>query len=134
MGRGRKTDKRPKPSKTKLDSQVVLALKRWEVLESLGRPAIVATAVVLCVYFGIYQPVKLSHGEQTVVRLLYGLTTSFSANVVVAWGGTIASLAFAWTVRRRWLSERKEKDERIKKLEVRLDPGRTSSGLTVSGE
>ena len=55
------------------------------------------------------------------------------ANVSIAWGATVIMGFATWSMYRKMIKERREKDERIKKLELRLDPNRTTSGVTPTG-
>jgi hypothetical protein len=108
-------------------------MRRWEVYQTLGKTAIICTATVLCIYYGVYQPIAISHGETTTVRFLMDWMAEIKANVVLAWGATAASLLWGKAQRGKRLRERRERDDRIAALEKQIDPNRSSSGLGTDG-
>jgi hypothetical protein len=85
-------------------------------------------------YVTFYLPIQVSHGETTTITVMQNWLASVDASVYVAWGVNAALAAGWWAQRRKALREREEKDARIAALERRLDPNRTSSGLTPSGQ
>lgn len=54
-------------------------------------------------------------------------------HVWLAWGLAAGCGGWGYAERKKRLGERKERDDRIKKLEQTIDPNRSSSGLNVDG-
>lgn len=84
-------------------------------------------------YVGLYLPIKVSVGETTNIHYLLNFISKINANILVSWGATVGTTAWAWGERKKRLQERKERDDRIIVLEKQIDPNRTSSNLTTSG-
>lgn len=76
----------------------------------------------------------MSAGQETTINYAVKFLADVKLHVWIAWGTAAGCGMWATTERRKRLSERKEKDERIKKLEQAIDPNRTSSGLSVVGD
>lgn len=115
------------------EADLVLALKRWDVVSKLGITGLVGLTVVGAVYFGVYCPIEASHGEATAIQFVLSWIADLKLNVALAWGTALACSAWAVRERRKRLRERRERDERIVKLERQIDPNRTSSQLTTEG-
>lgn len=116
------------------DSLVLLRLKRLEVFGSCFKTACICAAVVLFGYVAIYKPIDAAKGEQTAINYVVNWLGDIKLNVGLAWTATGASTAWALLERRKRLKERKEKDARIGAFERSIDPDRSSSELTVSGD
>ena len=86
------------------------------------------------VYAGVYLPVRDAPGTKTILEITQNWIFNANLHVYVAWGAAAAATAYGLSERRKRISERGEKDERIVKLETQLDPNRTSSGLSIEGE
>jgi hypothetical protein len=71
-------------------------------------------------------------GKETV----FALKLSFLADIKFAVAVTLAGVAAAWAGLERWLRHRKVESiqDRIRELELTIDPHRTSSGLTPKGK
>lgn len=97
----------------------------FHTITVLGRYLAITVSVVGLAYFGIYKPIEISHGETTTISYVVDFLANMKADVMLARGVTTGSLAMAWAERRKRLRERKERDERIRKLETAIDQGRT---------
>ena len=106
----------------------------WGNIFRLFRYAIIGVAAWAIVYTGVYLPIKESAGKETIVNVVQKWIFDAQLNVYVAWGLAGAAALYARSERRKRLRERRDRDNRIAELEKRIDPGRTSSGLTVEGE
>ena len=75
-------------------------------------------------------------GKQTDANLLLSLFVTVPERGVSAWWVMATFIAFAWAIVEGRIRRRKVQtlSGRIKALELKLDPKRTSSGLTSSGE
>ena len=93
----------------------------------------ISGTIIACVYFGVYLPIKVSHGEATSITFILQWFADISLNVVLAWTTAGGLGLLAHRERKKRLREREERDKRIEELESLIDPGRTSSGLTVDG-
>lgn len=95
-----------------------------------ARTAVRSAAVVGVVYL-LREPLNALAGETT--RL--ALELSIAADLKFVMSVTLAGAASAWAIAERRLRHRKveELQGRIRTLETRVDPGRTSSGLTPKG-
>lgn len=83
-----------------------------------------------------YLSIKEIAGKETIANVLIELfVRTPEAGVSVLWVAATA-LMFVWATGERWVRLRKVRamSGRIKELEKTLDPTRTSSGLTASGE
>lgn len=75
-----------------------------------------------------------------IVEAIAGQTTNFHfsvfADLKFAASITVAGLSVVWALRERWLRHRKveQLQGRIRELEMRIDPHRSSSGLTPKGQ
>jgi hypothetical protein len=89
---------------------------------------------VLIAYFG-FEAVKVFAGESTRVDLALSLFISALAEVKMVALLSLTGVACAWGVMERTLRHRKvaQLQTRIRDLETRLDPERSSSGLTSGG-
>jgi hypothetical protein len=108
-------------------------MKGLDSLVSLGKVAFICTAFVASMYVGVALPIKYSAGTTTIIS--YGLqwAQALKVDVLLAWGTAATCAGWAWSERKKRLRERKERDDRLVKLEQSKDPNRTSSGLTVDG-
>lgn len=111
-----------------------LSMKRWDTCLTLGKYAIWGASVVGCFYVGIALPVKYSAGQTTTISYLLTWAQAIKLDVLMAWGAAAGTTVWAITERMKRIRERKERDERIAKLEKERDPSRTSSGLTPEGD
>lgn len=90
-------------------------------------------AIVTIFYFG-YSSIELLAGKETLSNIAVSLLTDIKISVAIAW--TAAGGGLIYGLRQKKL--RKDTVERlqgrIKELELRHDPNRTSSDLTPRGE
>jgi hypothetical protein len=89
--------------------------------------------MVGCFYVGIALPVQYSAGQTTSISYVLTWVQSLKLDVMLAWGTAAASTVWALRERLKRIRERKERDDRIAKLEREKDPHRTSSGLLPDG-
>lgn len=67
------------------------------------------------------------------VQNLQNVAAAIDLHIYLAYSAA-GSLGYGWYRQyKKHMNEREEKDKRIAKLEKQLDPGRTSSGLDVTG-
>jgi hypothetical protein len=102
--------------------------QRYSTIRTLVR----AAGVVLVVFF-MSQTLKSLSGQATSV--IVSATLSLFADVKFALAITLAGAASVWAVAERMLRRRKVEymQGRIRELEMRIDPNRTTSGLTTRG-
>ena len=86
------------------------------------------------IYAGVYLPVRDAPGGQTILTVTQKWIFDANLHVYLAWGAAAGGAGYGWSERRKRLRERGEKDKRIVELEKRLDPNRTTSGLSIEGE
>jgi len=86
------------------------------------------------VYAGVYVPGRDAAGGQTILTVTQKWVVDANLHVYLAWGAAAGGAAYGWSERRKRLRERGERDKRITELEKRIDPNRTSSGLSTEGE
>ncbi|MCA9164144.1 MAG: hypothetical protein R3C99_08315 [Pirellulaceae bacterium] len=123
-----------KITKEEIEARTQIWVRAIDFAESAFRGFVVVACVFTVVYFGIYRPIEISAGKSTAINYAVQLLADVKLHVWLAWGAALGCSAWALQERRKRLSERKEKDERIQKLERAMDPSRTSSGLSVAGE
>jgi hypothetical protein len=111
--------------------------QRWlygcEQISTIVKMFLVCLTIFGTAYVGIYLPIEASHGETTTINFLVKWLTNFRMNVVLPWALCGGAMYWASSERKKRLLERHERDERIKKLESKIDPNRSSSNLTVDG-
>ncbi len=95
---------------------------------------VVAAFCWLSIHSMFYLPIQAAHGEATTINVVQTWAANVNASVWVSWGVSSAAVAYGVSERRKRNRERAEKDSRIAKLERRLDPNRTTSGLDPGGE
>ena len=120
-------------SEAEVERNTVIILRRLDVFESLAKRVIVGVVIVLAIYFGVYKPIEVSVGQETTIHYLLDFVADVKLHVWMAWGVAATASAVAWRERKLRMRERKEKDPRIAALESKLDEGRTSSNMNVSG-
>jgi hypothetical protein len=104
----------------------------FDQLRANGRYFLVCATIVLCVY-------KLSHAVESFAGqiTITSITFRILANIIVKWSLTIAvsglSIALYLRERKQHEKTRERLTKRITELELRLDPGRSSSQLTPKG-
>ena len=134
---GRKKNRRSggegRASQQDAERQFTLRMRRMELAEKLGKPAVWFAGIGVVLYVGVYLPVEASHGEATTITFILDWIAYFKINVVLAWSAAAGCIGWAIAERKKRLRERKERDDRIKKLEMQIDPSRSSSNLTTDG-
>ncbi|WP_295815120.1 hypothetical protein [uncultured Nitratireductor sp.] len=116
---------------TSKSSKIYLDIARLEQRYATIRTGIRVIGILAGLYIAQMAVVALA-GEETSVSLLI----SVLADVKFAFTLTLAGAAVAWAAVERHLRHRKveQMQGRIKELELKLDPGRSSSGLTPQGK
>lgn len=122
-----------KVSESELQRRHERFMMRWKTFTTLGKFLICATAAVLFAYYTFYMPIKESHGEATFISSTFNFLTDIKANVAIAWTVAAAGTLYGANERRLRHKERAERDDRTRRLEQRIDPNVTSSGLDASG-
>ena len=112
----------------------MLWMRGFTLVENLGKWLIIGLTIVGAVYFGVYLPIKISAGKTTTISYIVNFLANINAEVIISWVTSGAAALWAVSERKKRLAERAEKDERLKKLEQRVDPGRSSSHLTPTGQ
>jgi hypothetical protein len=85
-------------------------------------------------YMGVVLPLKLTAGKQMIVNFVYGAALDLKLHMVVPWAAAaLFGGLWQWERHLRKKTVAREHD-RVVELEKRLDPGRTSSGLTPMGD
>jgi len=108
-------------------------IMRWGTFRDLGGKLIWAAAIVGTAFVVFYLPVSASRGQATAISVTQEVAANVDLHVWIAWGAA-ATAAVAWKRERsRRLTERNEKDTRIRELEKKIDPNVTSSGLNLEG-
>lgn len=111
-----------------------LSMRRMDLVERLGKYTVVMLGIVGFAYCGIYLPVEASAGQTTTISYVVNFLSKVKADVVISWVATAGTSMWAMKERGKRISEREAKDKRIKKLEEQVDPSRSSSNLSPSGE
>lgn len=92
-------------------------------------------AACFIAYWG-FECLQHMAGQSTIIDIALGLALHVLAKVEVAIAITLAGLATVWALAERALRRRKTDymQGRIRELEQRLDPNRSTSGLTSRGK
>ncbi len=124
--------------KAMTDKEFEWQAEKWKKNCEFRKQILVCGTVIACIfivcYFGVYLPIEASAGKQTSVLYAMKFISDVKLHVWAAWGAGAVGAGYGITERRKRLSERKERDERIKSLEIQIDGKRSSSGLSVNGE
>lgn len=97
---------------------------------------LIRSVVFVIFAYLVFLAVEALAGQQTEANFaLNMLADSKSGNFIVVWMPVFVILVI-WASGERWLRLRKvaAMSSRIKELEARIDPQRTSSGLTAAGQ
>jgi hypothetical protein len=95
---------------------------------------IVAAGIVAGLYVTFYLPVEASQGKETTISVTQKWLVDANIQVWIAWGAALTGAGYGYNERRLRHKERAEKDARIKLLEERIDPTRTSSNIDQRGK
>lgn len=136
-GQMSKPPKKPtakRPSEDELRRQHERFILRWNIGASIAKYLIVGFSAVAFAYVTFYLPVQASSGEETTITHGIKFLADINAHVYLAWGAAAATTYWGWNERKQKLSERAQKDQRIRELEKKLDPRVTSSNLDVTGD
>ncbi|MER8511664.1 hypothetical protein NKH47_01740 [Mesorhizobium sp. M1060] len=118
------------PPTSRSSSSEVTALARIDAQYKTARLIVKWLGIVFAIMAGGYA-LRPFAGERTIVSLAF----SFLADVKFALAITLTGAAVAWAAAERMLRRRKTEQlqDRIIDLERRIDPNRTTSGLTKKG-
>lgn len=132
-GRRRKGKGFSERSLTNVELEWAKYTKRWDIIGGTFNGLIRWGGVVACFYF-LYLTVDSLAGKTTATDIVLKAITDLKLDRGVLYlltGGTTL-----WAIRERRLRKKNTKHiaEHIKKLEEHLDPNRTSSNLTETGD
>ena len=109
---------------------VLIVLQTFQLLNLL----MWLLAAVGIVYFGVTVPIRETAGQETVLNVGYRTAVDMDLHVVLPYA---AVALFFWL----WRKERNTRidavareNRRNKELEMKIDPGRTSSGLQETSQ
>jgi hypothetical protein len=118
----------------KLELQYQLRFRMVDAVSKAIDRLVPGVVGVLIAYFGIYRTVHDLAGKQS----LAGFTLRFFADVrpneIIAWALALLGWVFGIEAQRLRRNVTERLTFRIQELEQRLDPGRTTSGLTPRGQ
>jgi hypothetical protein len=105
--------------------------QRYTTLRTLIR----CVAGIVLAYF-MFHSVEAFAGKSTEVSMAFALVVNALVEFKFIAAITLAGVASAWAVVERWLRHRtvKSMQDRIRSLENEIDPNRSTSGLTPTGE
>lgn len=89
---------------------------------------------ILIVYFGIYRTVQELTNKQTLALFGFSLFADLRPNEMIAWLAVFVAWIFGINAQRLRRNTTARLTGRIQELEQRLDPNRTTSGLTPRGQ
>ena len=107
---------------------VVIALKAMDTFRDVAKYG----AYALVAYFA-FGAVRALAGKQTTAWFFAQLLYPKSGEVLGPWALTVMSVSWGTLERRLRLRKTEYMQQRIRELEHRLDPNRTSSGLLADG-
>lgn len=89
---------------------------------------------VLIVYFGIYRTAHELAGKETFGAFWIGLLADIKPDEIMAWLTALIGWMFGINSQRLRRNTTERLSSRIRELEQRVDPNRTTSGLTPRGQ
>lgn len=101
--------------------------------QSLDRLIPGATAVLI-VYFGIYSPAEALAGKKTLADFGFKLLAETKLSEIIPYATAILGWVFGVNAQRLRRSTTERLTNRIRELEQRIDPSRSTSGLTPRGQ
>lgn len=113
--------------------KVAYFLSTLQSITDIVKEGLRASWKIVLVIYGYYAIVHLA-GKQTEASFFFGYFTSQSNDFGLPW--FVGTVACVWGFLERRLRLRKVEtmQAHIKKLEIRLDPNRSTSGLTSAGQ
>jgi len=127
-----------KPVATELEKRA-LELKyqlRFRVVDPVSKAfdlLIPGIAAVLVAYFGVFRPVHDLAGRQTAASFGLALFADVKPDEIIAWLMAFVGWFFGINAQRLRRNTTERLTNRIQELERRIDPNRTTSGLTPRG-
>jgi len=115
--------------------QLMMAIARSEMWAKIAMQGFRAAWIVAIAGFG-YLSVKELAGKATIAQFFVDALVSVPERAVSPWWIAGAVAMFLWAAAERRLRLRKvsSMSDQLKRLEQQVDPRRTSSGLTATGE
>jgi hypothetical protein len=110
---------------------------RFRIIDAISRALdqlIPGAAGVLIVYFGIYRPVHALASKQTLALFGFKLLVDTRPNEMISYLVAFLGWMFGINAQRLRRNTTARLTYRIQELERRLDPNRTTSGLTPRGQ
>ena len=117
----------------KLELDQELKIKRLDVVSKALDGLFPCVTVVLVTIFGIYLPSKALAGKGTFADIGIKVLGDLTISQTVSYAFGIAGVAYGLRAQRLRRTATERLTERGRALEQRIDPGRTSSGLTPWG-
>jgi len=111
------------------NARLFLISRGFELLKEIIRAAILISGF----YFAYLAIAELA-GKQTEALLAFHYFISRDNDYALPWIISFASLLYAGMQRRLRLKKTQEMQGYIQELELKIDPNRTSSGLTTTGQ
>lgn len=108
-------------------------MRTFDLVERLGGKVALAATVCFVVYYGIYMPIAASSGKQTTITYVLSWLVDLRLNFVLPAAWAITATGGWWWERRTRIKERIKKDARLKALEEKVDPDRSSSEMSADG-
>ena len=135
MAKGRRRRDKDSPERSRIHAELEWAKyhKRWDIIGGIFSRLIRWGGIIACFYF-LYLIVDSLAGKTTATDIALKAITDLKLDrgilYLLAGGTTI------WAVRERKLRKKNTKhiSEHIKELEELIDPNRTSSNLTETGD
>lgn len=122
-------------SKAQLEAELRM-LKRSRVAEgviSVAQTAIKYGALVWICYYG-YQAVAVLAGKHTLADIGLNFLANVKVSVALSWAVAVGGFVYGKNQNRLRKNSVERLQGRVKELELKIDPHRTSSSLTVRGE
>lgn len=110
---------------------------RFRLIEAISKALdqLIPGAVILTiVYFGIYRTAHELAGRETFATLGISLLADVKPDEIIAYAAAIVGWIFGVNAQRLRRNTTERLTIRIQELEQRIDPNRTTSGLTPRGQ
>lgn len=118
------------PTISAADSIRMLKISRWF---DLAKDVVKYGTWLGLAYFGV-QAIGTLAGKDTEAVFMLSYLTSSESDYGLPWLVAFAGVVFGYVQRRLRLRKTEYFQGRVRELEMRLDPGRSSSGLLANGE
>lgn len=118
------------PSMSAADSIRMLKISRWF---DLGKDVIRGIMYLGLAFFGV-EAIRELAGKETEAVFMLSYLTSSESDYGLPWVVAFAGIVYGSMQRKLRLRKTEYFQGRVRELEMRLDPGRSSSGLLANGE